>query len=131
MKLKFLAGSAFTAYNIAGDVINGIDLSPFVEGSKFQGNEYTQTAGIFDIFWQDGERHVVLAQATRTTGLSWAAREGGWIDAATYDPLVRYVVATNPLALALLQSGEAEYFQDTDGRWSVRMTETAAQEITA
>lgn len=131
MKLKFLAGSGFTAYDIAGDVINGIDVSPFIEGSTFQGNEETKAAGIFDMFWQAGELHIVLAQATSTTGLSWAPREGEWIDAIAYDPSARYVVATNPQALALLQGGEAEYFQDTDGKWSVRMIESVEEEPVA
>tara|TARA_R110001583_G_scaffold18501_3_gene73541 strand:- start:3782 stop:4177 length:396 start_codon:yes stop_codon:yes gene_type:complete len=125
MKLKFLAGAGLASYNIQDGVIEGVNTESFVEGSKFLGNEETKAAGIFDMFWRDGVKHVVLAQPTKTTDIPWAAREGEWIDANDYDPLQRYVVATNPRALALLASGEAEYWRDPeDGAWTVRCIDT-------
>ncbi|RUR51535.1 hypothetical protein [Vreelandella populi] len=133
MKLTFLAKSlAPTAYDISGSVISGIDTSLFVEGSQFTGNEDTGTAGIFDMFWEEGELHIVLAQPVKTIDLPWSARASGWIDAGDYDPHARYVVATNPQALALLEDDQAEYWKDpTDGKWSVRMIETEEQEPAA
>lgn len=131
MQLKFLAGLGPAEYAINGAVINGLDVSPFTEGAQFVGDDQTRAAGIFDMFWQEGELHVLLAQPTQTTGIAWGAREAGWIDAATYDPQARYVQATNPQALALLDSGQAEYARDPDsGAWTVRMIEAPEQEPT-
>jgi|TARA_R110001583_G_scaffold192029_1_gene358058 hypothetical protein len=133
MKLLFLAKSkAPTSYNISGPVINNIDTGLFVEGSKFVENEETREAGIYDMYWRDGVRYVVLAQPAKTTGIPWAAREGEWIDATDYSPSQRYVVSTNHHALALLENGAAEYWQDmADGKWTVRMIETEEQEPAA
>ncbi|RUR34465.1 hypothetical protein [Vreelandella nanhaiensis] len=132
MRLKFLAGAGPASYNIEGSMIEGIDTSLFVEGAQFVGNEQTHAAGIFDMFWKGGERHVVLAQPTKTSDMPWAARDAGWINAADYDPQARYVAATNPQALALLESGKAEYWRDSvDGAWTVRAIEMVEQESVA
>lgn len=131
MKLIFLARPGPSSYTIKATVINGIDVSPFTEGAKFVGDDQTRAAGIFDMFWQEGELYVVLAQPTETTGIAWGARDAGWIDAAAYDPQARYVQATNPQALALLESGQAEYARDPDsGAWTVRMIDAPEQEPT-
>ncbi|WP_404463100.1 hypothetical protein LG331_09990 [Vreelandella aquamarina] len=131
MQLKFLAGAGPAEYAINGAVINGLDVSPFTDGAQFVGDDHTRAAGIFDMFWREGELHVVLAQPTETTGIAWGARDAGWIDAAAYDPEARYVEATNPQALALLESGQAEYARDpVTGAWTVRMIEAAEQEPT-
>lgn len=131
MQLKFLAGVGPAEYDINGTLINGLDVSPFTEGAQFVGDDQTRAAGIFDMFWREGELHVVLAQPTQTTGIAWGARDAGWIDAAAYDPQARYVQATNPQALALLESGQAEYARDPDsGAWTVRMIEAPEQEPT-
>tara|TARA_B100000929_G_C15441537_1_gene398161 strand:- start:81 stop:479 length:399 start_codon:yes stop_codon:yes gene_type:complete len=129
MKLNFLAKhSAPMSYIINGAVINGIDVSPFTEGAQFVGDDQTRAAGIFDMFWRNGERHVVLGQPTLTGGVAWGARDIGWIDAAEYDPQGRYVQATNPQAIELLESGQAEYWRDPEtGAWTVRMIETAEE----
>lgn len=129
MKLKFLAKhSAPMAYTVNGGVINGIDVSPFTEGAQFVGDDQTRAAGIFDMFWQEGELHVVLAQPSQSTDVAWGARDAGWIGAADYDPEARYVQATNPQALDLLESGKAEYARDPEtGAWTVRMIETAEE----
>ncbi len=131
MQLKFLAGVGPTEYAINGTLINGLDVSPFTEGAQFVGDDQTRAAGIFDMFWQEGELHVVLAQPTQTTGIAWGAREAGWVDAAAYDPQARYVQATNPHALALLESGQAEYWRDPEsGAWTVRRIDAPEQEPT-
>ncbi|WP_404466267.1 hypothetical protein LG331_08255 [Vreelandella aquamarina] len=128
MKLKFLAGAGPAEYVISGAVINGIDVSPFTEGAQFVGDDQTRAAGIFDMSWREGELHVVLAQPTQTTGIPWCARDAGWIDADAYDPLARYVTATNPQALALLDSVQAEYWRDPEtGAWTVRPIEVQEQ----
>ncbi|WP_445012168.1 hypothetical protein [Vreelandella stevensii] len=129
MKLSFLAGAGPAEHAINGAVINGLDVSPFTEGSQFVGDDQTRAAGIFDMFWQEGKLHVLLAQPTQTTGIAWGARDAGWIDADAYDPQARYVQATNPQALALLESGKAEYARDpVTGAWTVRMIATPEQE---
>jgi hypothetical protein len=131
MKIKFLAkGIAPRSYNISGSVINGIDTAPFVEGSVFVGNESTKEAGIFNMQWVNGELHVTLGQMTKAYDLTiyshdWA--EGEWINASDYSPAVCYVVASRPKASYLIESGHAEYFQDTDGRWTVRMINKPTQ----
>lgn len=131
MKLKFKAkGLAPAAYDVNGAVINGIDLALFPVGAVFTGNDETLAAGIFDVFWQDSVLHVVLGQMTKMIEFPIAGREGEWIDAADYDPAQRYIVSTDPNALALLGSGQAEWFQDSDGKWSVRMIESVEQEAT-
>lgn len=127
MKLKFLAGAGKLVYSIQGSVIEGIDTSSFVEGSKFFGNEETQSAGIFNMFWEDGELHVVLAQPTSTTGIPWSARDNGWIDAGDYIPGKRYVAATDPNALALIAEGKAEYAL-IDGKWTVSAVDVEENE---
>ena len=82
------------------------------------------------MYWQEGELHVVLAQPTQTTGIPWAARDTGWIDAATYAPEARYVAATNPHALELLGSGQAEYWRDpATGAWTVRLIHPEPQSM--
>ncbi|MGQ7253990.1 hypothetical protein [Vreelandella titanicae] len=124
MKIKFLAGGDKIQHSIQGSMVNGINTSLFTEGSTFLGSEETLSAGIFDMFWDGGELHVVLAQSSKTMGIPWGAREGEWIDGNDYDPSQRYIAATNPRALALLASGEAEYWQDpVDGKWTVRYIE--------
>jgi len=129
MKLKFLSkGFAPAAYSIDGTTINGIDTTLFPVGASFAGSDETLEAGIFDMFWHEDDLHVVLGQMTKMTQFPIAGREGEWIDAVNYDASERYIVATDPHALALLESGHAEYFQDTDGKWSVRMIEAAEQE---
>ncbi|TVU88319.1 hypothetical protein [Vreelandella titanicae] len=129
MKLKFLAGAGLASYDIQGSMIEGIDTALFAEGSKFVGNEETAAVGIFDMFLLEGELHVVLAQPTKTTGLPWAARDAGWIDAADHVPGKRYVAATDANALALIEAGKAEYWRDpVDEKWSVRMVETYEEE---
>ncbi|NYT74257.1 hypothetical protein HZU72_17745 [Halomonas sp. QX-2] len=132
MKLLFLAKSkAPTSYNVNGPLINNIDTGLFVEGSQFIGSEETRDAGIYDMFWRDGDQHIVLGQPTKTTDTPWSAREGEWIDATDYDPSQRYIVATNHHALALIESGAAEYWQDpSDGKWTVRMIETEEEPTT-
>ncbi|MBZ5486885.1 hypothetical protein HW452_05035 [Halomonas aquamarina] len=132
MKLKFLAkGFAPVSYNISGAVINGIDTSLFVDGSRFVGNEDTQEAGIYNMEWVDEELCVTLGQMTKAYQVNVGSngwREGDWIDAEDYDPTRCYVVATNPRAVALLEGGVAEYFQDADGAWTVRIIEKELQE---
>lgn len=125
MKLQFLAKSlAPTVYDISGSVINGIDTRLFVEGSQFMGNEDTGAAGIFNMFWDGGELHVVLAQPTKTLDVPWSARASDGVDSQTYDPAARYVEATNPQALALIDEGQAAYWRDPeDGAWTVRMND--------
>lgn len=131
MKLKFLAGAGPASYQVSGTVINGIDFSAFIEGSKFVGNEETRAAHIYGAEWVNGELVVTLAQPTANYEMpvyshDWA--EGEPIDAAEYDPQGRYVQATNPQALELLESGKAEYWRDPDtGAWTVRMIETAEE----
>ncbi len=133
MKFKFLAGAGPAYYAIAGSIINGIDFTEFVEGSVFVGDEETREAGIFGAEWVNGELLVTLAQPTANYEIpayshDWAAGEP--IDAAEYDPRGRYVQATNPQAIKLLESGDAEYWRDpTTGAWTVRMIQTA-EEIT-
>lgn len=130
MQLKFLAGVGPAEYAINGALINGIDVSTFTEGAKFIGNDQTWSAGIFDMFWHEGELHVVLMQPTQTTGLPWAARDSGWIDATTYIPEARYVAATNPQAVELIESGQAEYWRDpTTGAWTVRLIQPETQSM--
>ncbi len=130
MQLKFLAGAGPAQYIIHDAMINGIDVSPFTEGAQFVGNDQTKAAGIFDMFWQEGELHVLLAQPTETTGVPWGARDTGWIDAATYAPEARYVAATNPQAVTLIESGQAEYWRDpTTGAWTVRLIQPETQSM--
>lgn len=129
MKIKFLAkGVAPAVYEINGTVVNGIDTALFPVGASFTGNDETLAAGIFDMFWQEDALHVVLGQMTKMTQFPIAGREGEWIDAADYDPTQRYIVATDPKAVALLESGEAEWVQDTDAKWTVQMVESAEEE---
>lgn len=130
MKLKFLAGVGPAEYAINGAVINGLDVSPFTEGAQFVGDDQTRAAGIFDMFFREGELHVVLAQPTDTTGVPWGARDTGWIDAATYAPEARYVEATNSQAVELIESGQAEYWRDpTTGAWTVRLIQQETQSM--
>jgi len=130
MKIKFLAGAGPSEYAISGTFVNGLDVSPFIEGAQFVGDDQTRAAGIFDMFWREGDLHVVLAQPTLTIGLPWGARDTGWIDSATYDPQSRYVAATNPNALQLLGSGQAEYWRDpATGAWTVRLIQPATQSM--
>lgn len=129
MKIRFLAGAGPSSYEISGSVINSIDTFLFPEGASFKGNEETKSAGIYEMEWVGGILHVTLGQMTKAYQVSasshdWA--ESDWIDAINYDPSQCYVKATNPQAVALLNSGAAEYFQDTDGKWSVRMIEEVA-----
>jgi hypothetical protein len=130
MKIKFLAkGIAPDFYTISGSVINGIDTAPFTEDAAFIGNEETKNAGIYGMEWVGGELLITLGQITKAyqfpvNSHDWA--ESDWIDAVNYDPSQCYVKATNPQAVELLDSGQAEYFQDTDGAWTVRMIEEVA-----
>ena len=55
MQLKFLAGAGPAEYTINGSEINGIDVSPFTDGSRFVGDDQTRSAAIFDMYWQEGE----------------------------------------------------------------------------
>ncbi|MCE7520314.1 hypothetical protein LZG37_19430 [Halomonas titanicae] len=130
MKLKFLAGAGPVFYEINGSVINGIDTSLFAEGDTFTGSDETDAAGIFSMQWLNGELHVTLAQMTKAYQVTVSShdwREGGWIDATDYDPTTCYVVAARPKARVLIDSGHAEYFQDNDGCWTVRMVENQEQ----
>tara|TARA_B100000929_G_scaffold205405_1_gene163575 strand:- start:4405 stop:4809 length:405 start_codon:yes stop_codon:yes gene_type:complete len=130
MQLKFLAGLGPAEYTINGQVINGVDVSAFKAGAQFIGNEQTKEAGIYGVFWRADELHVVLAQPTDTTGVPWGARDTGWIDAATYTPEARYVAATNPQAVELIESGQAEYWRDpTTGAWTVRLIQPETQSM--
>lgn len=131
MKLLFLAGAGPASYEVSGAVIDGIDFSVFTEGSKFVGNEETRAAHIYGAEWVNGELLVTLAQPTDNYQMpvyshDWT--EGEPIDAAEYDPQGRYVQATNPQAIELLESGQAEYWRDPEsGAWTVRMIETAEE----
>jgi hypothetical protein len=130
MKIKFKAlYDAPAVYSVSGSVINGIDTSLFTEGAVFKGNEETKNAGIYGMEWVGGELLITLGQITKAyqfpvNSHNWA--ESDWIDAVNYDPSQCYVKATNPHAVELLTSGQAEYFQDTDGKWTVRMIEEVA-----
>jgi len=131
MKLKFLPGAGPVSYQVSGTVINSIDFSLFIEGAKFIGNEETRAAHIYGAEWVNGELLVTLAQPTANYEMpvyshDWTAGEP--IDATQYDPQGRYVQATNPQALDLLESGKAEYARDPEtGAWTVRMIETAEE----
>jgi hypothetical protein len=127
MKIKFLARDKSPRfYSISGSVINGIDTALFPEGATFIGATETDDAGVYGMEWVGGILHVTLGQMTKMVEFPIAAREGDWIDAADYDPAHCYVKAASPLAVELLDSGQAEYFQDTDGKWSVRTIEGVA-----
>lgn len=96
----------------------------------FVGNESTKAAGIFNMQWVDGELYITLGQMTKAYELTIYSHDwiqGEWIDASDYNPSVCYVMASSPKARYLIESGYAEYFQDIDGRWSVRMINTSTQ----
>jgi hypothetical protein len=127
MKLKFDATMTGPKEHAIGQGhINGIDLTNFPDNARFLGNEETRIAGIRNVEKRDGVLYVTLEQKIYMTDMRIDARCSDWIDAADYDPTQCYVKAANPQAVELLASGAAEYFQDTEGGWSVRMIEEVA-----
>ena len=100
MKLKFKAtGTGPAAYQINGETINGIDLSPLEHGGAFVGNDATREAGIRAAH-RDAQDvlHVTLTQrviASRLPGRKahWRGGEDE-IDASDYDPEICYVEPT-------------------------------------
>ena len=100
MKLQFKAtGTGPAAYQIDGETINGIDLSPLEHGGMFLGNDVTLAAGISDAY-RDSEDvlHVnlkvpVLASRLPGRKAHWRGT-GEEIDAADYDPEICYVEPT-------------------------------------
>ena len=133
MKLIFLAAAGPASYQVNGTVINGINFALFTEGSKFIGDEQTKAAHIYGAEWLNGELMIRLAQPTKDYEISinshdWSAGEP--IDASEYDSQGRYVRATNPQAIKLLESGDAEYWRDpTTGAWTVRLIQPEAQNM--
>lgn len=126
IRLTFVAkAGAPERYVVHQGVINGIDTSLFAEGATFIGSDETRAAGIYGMEWLSGQLHITLGQMAANSGIAWAARGGNPINAADYDPDARYVQATNPHAVALLESGQAEYWRDpATGAWTVRMIDT-------
>ncbi|MBT2772919.1 hypothetical protein J7J47_11865 [Halomonas sp. ISL-60] len=119
MNLKFLAkGAAPQSYAVAGEVVNGLDLSVFPEGATYTGSDVTLTAGIYNVERINGELFVTLGQccvayecSTVNGSHDWAESE--WINSADYDPSNCYIVATSaPPA--------AEYVKRENG-WTVKM----------
>ena len=118
MKLQFKAtGTAPDSYDISGETINGIDLSPLDQGGKFVGNEETREAGIRDAYRdEDGELHVTLEQAviaSQYPGEKAHWREGEEIDAEEYDPDTCLVI---PTGVEHLTEGEDYRTVWADGR---------------
>lgn len=134
MRLRFLAGAGPASYSIDGAKINGVDFSLFVNGSTFVGNGETDSAYIYGACWEDGVLMITLAQPVadylvNSPSNDWTGT--GWIEATDYEPNGRYVKATNPQVIALLDSGQAEYWRDpATGAWTVRMIEAPDQEAT-
>lgn len=120
MKIKFLATRvAPLNHSISGSAVNDIDISAFVEGSRFTGNDDTRAAGIVNMYWEGGDLHIVLGQKyTRyeipTNRQYWS--ESDWIDVADYDPDRCYIVATTA-------PENAEYVKRDNG-WTVVVPET-------
>lgn len=95
MKLKFLAVDRVPEYEISGESINGVDLSPLGSKDLFVGNKEVYEKGIFDAHRDStGELYVTLGQScigSQYPGLNAHWREGGYIDAADYDPSTPYI----------------------------------------
>ena len=91
MKLTFIPTGTAPGYTIAGEQINGIDLSVLGTDDTFIGDDTTRAAGIRDAHRDAAnELHVTLAQAVGSG--HWEA--GAEIDAALYDPTQVYVTYT-------------------------------------
>ena len=98
MKLIFKATSKAPEYEIQGETINGLDLSPLEYGGKFIGNEQTQEAGIRNAYRDEqGELHVTLKQSVIAS--QYPKRRADWrdsdeIDAEDYEQGKCYVTPT-------------------------------------
>lgn len=98
MKIKFLAGCNNYSYKIVNETVNGIDLSVLQSGDVFIGNEKTKKTGIIyaernndNVLYVTLEQCVIASQLTRKKA-HW--REGGFIDAKSYDAEKCYVIPT-------------------------------------
>jgi len=99
MKIKFKATSTAPEYDIQGETINGIDLSPIEHGGEFVGNEQTNDAGIRDAYRDEqDELHVTLKQSVIAS--QYPNRRADWrggdaeIDSEDYEQGKCYVTPT-------------------------------------
>ena len=99
MKIKFKATSNAPEYDIQGETINGLDLSPLEHGGEFVGNEQTKEAGIRDAYIDEqGEIHVTLEQSVIAS--QYPNRRSDWrglgieIDAEDFEQGKCYVTPT-------------------------------------
>ena len=118
MKIQFEATSYAPEYDIQGETINGVDLSPIEHGGEFIGNEQTKEAGIRDAYRDEqGELHVTLKQSVIAS--QYPERSAHWrgaeteIDAGDYDQGKCYVM---PTGVADLEEGKDYEVVWTEGR---------------
>lgn len=115
MKLLFLPTQQKFTYTIDGENINSIPLSEIQDGESFALPEMRE-AGIRKAERIDGELFVTLEQSCIAYQYPVAShdwREGGWIDAANYDPEQCYC---KPISV---DGKEDWYFELTDAGFTV------------
>ena len=99
MKIQFKATLTAPEYDIQGETINGLDLSPIEHGDVFMGNEQIKEAGVRDVYRDDqGQLHVTLKQSVIAS--QYPERRADWrglgieIDAEDYEQGKCYVTPT-------------------------------------